>query len=164
MSSLLSSGKFTREKEGFPLPCLEGVVLHGEGAEPSAGATLNFQKPLSRGPAWRDARDHGLQPSALGRTWQGYQEERGDGASAGMPAGPSPGFTREDPEDEHQFELEAQAGTCWSWLLEGPVPEQPLCQGAIPRFMLPTSPLLHTHTFRFHIKKRHKTHSFLGFR
>lgn len=34
---------------------------------------------------------------------------------------------------------------------EGLMPEQPLCQEGIPRFMLPTSPLLHTHAFRFYI-------------
>lgn len=41
--------------------------------------------------------------------------------------------------------------------------EQPLCQEGIPWFVFPPSPLLHAHTFRFYIKKRHKTHSFLGF-
>lgn len=31
--------------------------------------------------------------------------------------------------------------------------EQLLCQEGIPQFKLPTSSLLHTHTFRFYIKK-----------
>lgn len=76
---------------------------------------------------------------------------------------PHPSSTQKDPEDTHRSELQAQAGTCWSWLLEGPVLEQPLRHEGIPQFMLPASPLLHTHTFGFYIKKRHKTCSFLGF-
>lgn len=37
------------------------------------------------------------------------------------------------------------------------MPERPLCQEGILRFMLPTGPLLHAHTFRFYIKKKAQT-------
>lgn len=80
MSSLLSSGKLTREKEGFPRPCLEGVVLR-EGAELLAAVTL---------PEGHTGGSELHQPAP--GAWQSYSRQPG---AAPTQAGPPAPFTWE---------------------------------------------------------------------
>lgn len=133
VSSLLSSGKFTREKEGFPLPCLEGVVLQGEGAELAAGATLSSRQGQHQG-----SNRHPWHREGLGR---GTRKNGGMMLLLGCWPDPCPvssGRTQKTGTDPNQRRREN--------LLGGLAAEQPLCQQGTPWVMLPASPGLHTHS------------------